>query len=225
MTSKVGRATGRTRGAASAALSRPPLVLLVGSMANAVRESILQRWARRVETRLRPQRRKPALAQLRRHGRGIDPAARRPGECRGEYSRTDQHRTHGAGLSLPIFVAGPAAGRWGTAGSRGECRRDYVENLPSHAGAASAAVVPATLVPPADRVFVTNAGGTPCRRVRLLPGPVSITGPVAQRPSNGFATSRRHTSRAANACGSPLVRAPAARQEVAVRIPPGREVR
>src|SRR5687767_6763784 len=94
MTSKVGRATGCTRGAASAALSRPPLVLPVGSMANAVRESILQRWARRVETRLRPQCRKPALAHPRRHGPEIvpEPAGSRPGECRGEYSRTDPGR-------------------------------------------------------------------------------------------------------------------------------------
>jgi len=56
------------------------------------------------------------------------------------------------GLLSRSFVAGPAAGRWGPAGGRGECRRDYIENLPSNAGAASAAVVPAFLVPPADHV-------------------------------------------------------------------------
>lgn len=93
------------------------------------------------------------------------------------------------------LVAGPAAGGWGTAGRRGECGRDYMEPAVTRRRRFGGGR-PGIPRPPGRSCFVTNAGGPPSvagsspAGSTLPPGARSSVGRAMGSPSLVVTSSR-----------------------------------
>ncbi len=191
------------------ATPRPP-----GWIHGECRAGVHPPWARRVGDT------PPAAAPEARLSHNLVAMALRSPDRRSRPAMPGEGRTDPGRLTVRIFPSSSPDRRpvGGERPAAGECRRDsWLRTRRRRLGA----VVPATLWSPWPIVFRDE-----CRRnsmllrVRLPPGPVSITGARRSTVEQWFRHPSSSHPRAANARGIPLVRAPAARREVGGSNPP-----